>query len=648
MGKHWSTLGSKKRPQQLEDWKDSTWNFSVDQVELNKQLISKKRKAEIQLDKEVTKRRKLESEVAVLKETNKQQAKVIMKSKRSYTNTKEWSKCSRQQKYNRKKEIAGDIKSASRFYELKGFKINSVELQNNDTGKCEILDVKDGSFSEKENTNSNNLNAVLYVKDKYTISNEALHELSMVAHGLPKSSKVKKLAHSINSEFEIYPIPNGIVGVQQSLKTRVTICLTSLSEITDLPSTIKIKLTGDGTRIARGFNVVNFAFTILEKGGRASSVLGNHSVAILKVSESYDELFNGLQDICQEAQDLEEVTIKGSIYKVQFYLGGDWKFLATVCGLESATADHACIWCKCPKKQRFDMQLKWSINDPAHGARSIEEIREKARLPKRSTLRYNCCRDPIFSFIPISRVVIDSLHLFLRISDVLINLLIRDIQILDGLERHTSELPDKQKANMTAYVEFLNGPCKVKFNWYIDKKVNKLTYRDLTGPEKHRLFSKINIPTLFPTLNSKLKLQEVWTNFYKLIIQLGEEEFSDVDSFETSIKSWVNKFLKIYQTKDITPYIHAFSKHVPQFLRLYGNIVQFTQQGLEKLNDLTTKYFHSSSNHREIESLKQILQKQNRLEALEGRASQRTKKVQKCSNCKLIGHNKRSCKAEKV
>ena len=390
-----------------------------------------------------------------------------------------------------------------------------------------------------------------------------------------------------------------------------------------------------GTRIARGFNVVNFAFTILVEGGRATSVLGNHTVAILKVSETYDELINGLQDICKEAEDLEEVTVKDNIYKVQFYLGGDWKFLAAVCGLESATANYACIWCKCP---RFDMKLNWSIHDPAQGARSIEEIREKAKLPKRSTSRYNCCRDPIFSFIPISRVVIDSLHLFLRISDVLINLLIRDIEILD---QAIDELPDQQQANMTAYVEFLNGPCKIKFNRYMDKNSKKLTHRDLTGPEKHRLFNKINIPTLFPTLDSKIKLQKVWTDFYGLIMELGKEQCSDIDQFDVSVKSWVTIFLEIYQTKDITPYIHAFSMHVPQFLRLYGNIVQFTQQGLEKLNDLTTRYFHGSSNHHEMESLKQILQKQNRLEALEGCASQRKKNVQKC---RLVGHNKRTCK----
>ena len=81
--------------------------------------------------------------------------------------------------------------------------------------------------------------------------------------------------------------------------------------------------------------------------------------------------------------------------------------------------------------------------------------------------------------------------------------------------------------------------------------------------------------------------------------------------------------------------------HIGQFLELYGSVSCFTQQGLEKLNDLTTKYFQHSTNHRERESLLQILQKQNCLEMLE--EYQRTKQFQKCSVCKVPGHNKRTC-----
>ena len=103
------------------------------------------------------------------------------------------------------------------------------------------------------------------------------------------------------------------------------------------------------------------------------------------------------------------------------------------------------------------------------------------------------------------------------------------------------------------------------------------------------------------------------------------------------------KFTELYQSKDVTPYIHAFAMHVPEFLRMYGNISSYTQQGLEKLNDFTTKYYQRSSNHRTYESFQQILEKHNWLELLENNGYKRAKKIQKCSVCKCVGHNKRSC-----
>ena len=197
----------------------------------------------------------------------------------------------------------------------------------------------------------------------------------------------------MNSKFNISPCPNGIIGVQQSLRVRIAYHIKSLLEKTKENTYYQSEIDGDGTRIARGLNIVNFAFTILEEGAKAQSVTGNHAIAIMKVSELYDELISGLKDICQEARNLDVITIDQKIYKITFFLGGDWKFLATVNGLESANADLACIWYKCAKTQRFNMSLQWSINDVKKGARTIEEISEKAKLPKRSK---DSSREPIF------------------------------------------------------------------------------------------------------------------------------------------------------------------------------------------------------------------------------------------------------------
>ena len=50
--------------------------------------------------------------------------------------------------------------------------------------------------------------------------------------------------------------------------------------------------------------------------------------------------------------------------------------------------------------------------------------------------------------------------MFLRISDVLINLLIRDLRVLDGIEKAVSI--DRTKAkHLERYKQFLHDSCKI-------------------------------------------------------------------------------------------------------------------------------------------------------------------------------------------
>jgi hypothetical protein len=91
--------------------------------------------------------------------------------------------------------------------------------------------------------------------------------------------------------------------------------------------------------------------------------------------------------------------------------------------------------------------------------------------------------------------------------------------------------------------------------------------------------------------------------------------------------------------------VHSFAFHVPEFIRKYGRLCQFTQQGLEKLNDLTTQHYLRSSNHRNSEALRQVLQKRNRLEELTDKGFKRTLRVHHCTACGESTHNKRTCPA---
>jgi len=81
---------------------------------------------------------------------------------------------------------------------------------------------------------------------------------------------------------------------------------------TVIPDIIHVKLMGDGTQIAKELNIVNITFTIIEEGGKVMSIDGNHSLAILKVSESDDDkLYAVLKDIIDEARDLNCLSVEG-------------------------------------------------------------------------------------------------------------------------------------------------------------------------------------------------------------------------------------------------------------------------------------------------------------------------------------------------
>ena len=51
---------------------------------------------------------------------------------------------------------------------------------------------------------------------------------------------------------------------------------------------------------------------------------------------------------------------------------------------------------------------------------------------------------------------------------------------------------------MARFELFLNEECHIDFHFYVDKDSKKLKWRDLTGPEKLVLFSKIKISQLLP------------------------------------------------------------------------------------------------------------------------------------------------------
>ena len=105
-----------------------------------------------------------------------------------------------------------------------------------------------------------------------------------------------------------------------------------------------------------------------------------------------------------------------------------------ITGIDSASSTYTCIWCKCPSLERHDSSQTWSISDTKQGARTIEE---NIKIAGSKRKQFNVSHEPIFKQIPLSHVIVDNLHMFLRVADTLIDLLLLEFKRSDKIEKTT-------------------------------------------------------------------------------------------------------------------------------------------------------------------------------------------------------------------
>ena len=225
----------------------------------------------------------------------------------------------------------------------------------------------------------------------------------MVHPSLPCWSTLNKASKEMDYSCTISPTPGPIIGIQQSLKDHLTIRLEHTVKINPRfknESSVKVKITGDGTQVSRSIHTLVLAFTILDGNENPNSPTGNHVIAMFNTQEKYEYLSEAVKGIANEIQSIESITIDGHQFKIEFYVGADMKYLAICLGLQAANAKYSCIWCKCPAAERHDTSQSWcSVKD---GGRTVEEIQHLATLSKNKE-KYGCIQQPLFPSIPIHR-----------------------------------------------------------------------------------------------------------------------------------------------------------------------------------------------------------------------------------------------------
>ena len=425
----------------MNDYLDLKWTFEVPVMDIIQKVVDENKKLTQSLDKAETKVQKLRTCLADLSNKNCQEE---MGNSGTRCKRKSVESCGERHLRCVKRKRAASCVASLAWLESEDCVPLKLTVQNRQSGAIETLVLNEEAcrtvFGQEHilDQEMDIINMILFVKDRLHISGQAYHELAKICKALPRHWKLKERIAELNHLWNVYPTPHGTVGVQQSLEERLLIRVKQLQQVSppgaELFQTkkVRVKLSGDGTNIGKRLHVINFTFTLLDEGSVAYGYEGNHTLAVLKEPENYESLAKGLEDIRLEVECLKQIVVDGQTYDVVYFLGGDWKFLALCTGIDSAMSNYSSIWCKCPKFDRYDMAKKWSISDPEFGARTVEE---NIMLSKKRKKEYNVSHAPLFPTIPLTNVVIDNLHMFLRVSDVLINLLVVELKRQDAVDK---------------------------------------------------------------------------------------------------------------------------------------------------------------------------------------------------------------------
>ena len=219
-----------------------------------------------------------------------------------------------------------------------------------------------------------------------------------------------------------------------------------------------------------------------------------------------------------------------------------------VLGLLNATCNYLCIWCKVHKDARWNMSYDVDHYNSEPLKRTIEEITGMAGKTKNN---YCCARQPLLN-IDLDHVIVDELHLLLRIVDVLIDNLLEDVLEWDKTDDLRKKRDEERGLHLNKLISTVRS-CGVSFNiWQKKNADGKLSGEyectSLLGNDKkillHILPTKLQTVIQEESCNMVIKIWEDFHDLYKTISKSNPSS-EDVNTYFEKAKAWVKLFVSL-------------------------------------------------------------------------------------------------------
>jgi len=285
------------------------------------------------------------------------------------------------------------------------------------------------------NTNNNQVNQ----SEEEDIDNESIVQEVVDAVGKGGYRNIKNILLYLIPDF----VKKGILNPRQPI--------------------VNLRISGDGRNVGRKVKHVIVTVAILDNKNTLHQPDHHHTIVLYPGREDYDSLSSVMAPFCHDLQDLKNqgLVINNIKWDFQLYFSSDWKFLAICLGFNGANSKNFCPWCTISKSQQGDLSKEWKIS------KDMDKIIEQTNYYKGHS------RMPLFDMIPLNHWIPDELHVMLRITDRLWDLLIAEL-IEDGFFNDTAR---------KIIIEEMSK-VKVNFQFWQNKDSKSWNYTSLMGDDK--------------------------------------------------------------------------------------------------------------------------------------------------------------------
>ncbi|XP_067034418.1 uncharacterized protein [Acropora muricata] len=174
------------------------------------------------------------------------------------------------------KELKTTAQKALWFLQSFGLTLDSIKVRDKE-GTVTELDYEgnngSASFDNLPEDEKETVRALLYIMDKFCVSDAAYHEVTQISDDIPRSYLIKQCRSDLNNSFHIRRTPGKNSGVEMSFKQELEAQIRKKLAQGDLGRQ-QIKISGDGAKMSRIANFIVISFAMLSDGEKVMSCKG--------------------------------------------------------------------------------------------------------------------------------------------------------------------------------------------------------------------------------------------------------------------------------------------------------------------------------------------------------------------------------------